>query len=111
MHARVGGTVVVVEVERAERAGLLAVAIDDGLAAPGQDGVEIGHVAGLPVSPAWVAPRRVTTAIIIAVVVLLLVALAVGAGAALAPAGRRAAAGRGARSPRRGRPTRRRPPS
>jgi hypothetical protein len=44
-------TVVLVEVERTEGAGLLSVAVDHGLAAPGQNGVEIGHGDGLPVYP------------------------------------------------------------
>ena len=49
VHARVRGTVVFVEIQSAQRAGLLAITIDDGLAAPREDGVEIRHVVELPV--------------------------------------------------------------
>ena len=51
VHAPGCGPVVVVEIQRAKRAGLLAVSIDDGFAAPRQDGVEIGHALELPAMP------------------------------------------------------------
>src|SRR4051794_40784341 len=49
LHAGVGRAITLVEVEGAELAHLLAVAIDDGLPAPRQDGVEFSHAFGLPV--------------------------------------------------------------